>query len=123
MAIYTYKNYSESPQDRYRINIVTYTQGSISATSRKWAIEKAMLKVGMRPRGQFLEIRTGSGDIVGKFENTERPVEPWGRQWTDLSDKGMNYDSNVHNYHIRNGRVYYVLGTGVNAHALNPRKQ
>lgn len=122
MATYTYKNYAEIPQDRYRLNVITYSQGTISANSRKMAIEKAILKVGMSPRGDYLEIRTNSGEIIGRFVNTERPVEPWGRQWTDMSDKGMRYDSNVHNYHIRNGKVYYVLGTGLNAHALNPTK-
>lgn len=122
MATYIYKVYSERdrPYDRYARDRITYAKGIISATSRNDAIEKAILKVGMHPRGDILEITTQKGTKVATLINTERPIEPWGRQWS--GDARKESDS-TRNYHIHNGHVYYVMGMGYSANRLNPVKK
>lgn len=127
MATYDYTLYSEKdiPIDRYRVRVekTRYANGRISAASRNQAIEKAILSVGMFPRGDYLEIRTQKGALIAKFKNTERPVEPWGRQWTDMLSKGDRLSDSTRNYHIRDGKVYYVMGMGIRANRLNPVKK
>ena len=124
MATYMYKVYSERdrPYDRYARDVITYAKGTVSATSRNDAIEKVILKVGMLPQGDILEITTQKGTKVATLLNTERPIEPWGRQWTDVAGKGR-MDSSTRNYHIHNGHVYYVMGMGYSANRLNPVKK
>lgn len=128
MATYDYTLYSEKdiPIDRYRVRVekTRYANGRISAASRNQAIEKAILSVGMFPKGKYLEIRTQKGTLIAKFMNTERPVEPWGRQWTDiLGGNGNRLSDSTRNYHIRNGTVYYVMGMSIRASRLNPVKK
>lgn len=120
MTAYTYTLYSERvrPYDRYAMDIMRYASGKISAASRNAAIEKAILKVGMHPKGDILEICTEKGTLVTKLMNTERPVEPWGRQWSE----GDRMKDTTRNFHIHNGCVYFVKGMGRYAYRLNPQR-
>lgn len=122
MTTYEYKVYDErdAPGDRYRRDMFIYDKGKVSASNRNQAIEKVILKVGMRPKGNTLEIRTEKGSLSAKLYFNQRPVEPWIWQW---SEGTISYKDDVRNYHIRNGHVYVVKGMSMIADRLNPPKR
>lgn len=122
MATYEYKVYDEREHlgDRYRMDVYVYDRGKVTASNRNHAIEKVLLKVGMMPRGNTLDIRTEKGSLSARLYWGQRPVEPWGWQW---SEGTISYKSDVRNYVIHNGHVYYVMGAGMVANRLNPPKR
>lgn len=96
--------------------------GNVTAKSYNLALEKIIRTVKLGGNTQFISILNSNREVIHNLYFTERPIEPWGYQWTE---DGNRDDSKTRNLFIRDldGKVYYTYGYSRVAHYLNPPKK
>lgn len=115
MVDYNVMVYEEHQIDRYRRGVHYYFNALVKNVESLDELFKAMIrKSGNLPYGTIIEITTSkSNKVLRKVEKTERVAEPWGSQWTEFGK--VSYNSKTKNYIYRNGKLYVVMGSSLNA--------
>lgn len=114
MVDYIIKCYNEYQIDRYRRGVDYIFNREVTG----WddindAIKSCIKKFNSAPIGTTLDFEhPKTRRLVKRLVKTERPVEPWGTQWSEGSRM------NGKNYIMRNGNLYVVEGTSRTANKV-----
>lgn len=95
---------------------------TVTAKSYNLALDKIIRSVGTGGNAWSIDILNSNKDVIHRLHFTERPIEPWGFQWTE---DGNRDNDKTRNIFIRDldGKVYYTYGNSRVAHYLNPPKK